>query len=704
MILVTAICLNEQHQATQISVNQQSTVSNRSYLVLPDQVKLNDNLISARGTDCQTHEQVSLTFIAKDRQELRKISEANGEMKWSVSGNKQPLEPATNFNQFDLRRYYRQFHIYNQIKCNQLRIVNFQSTGFLQRCHILRANLYKYFEQFPHPLAGYCQQLILGMQNTQNAELMENVKRLGLLHLFCISGMHVVLITDCLRRVLVKLHFNSEDIEWLLIISLPFYLIIGGGSISLVRAVIMAEMGLIQRLTKLSSLDGWAVGLLGGLVIDPWLLLTLGGQLSYLLSFALHVIPSEIQGYRQSLLMNLIGLPSILSFVYEIHLLTFICSFLIIPIFSILIFPAVIISAVLFNYLPLFCLLINSLLKRFEWLLGIVSRLPGMICFGKPPISITWLLLILTLLLVDHYCWKRLIVLGSLYLIAFTVIHVPLYGEVTFVDIGQGDSIIIRYPFSNRVELVDTGGKLLFGKQRMQAKKDYSTRTSVNYLKSCGTSKIDTVYLSHHDTDHIGYLTTILQNFKVNRVVVPAGMEKQQALLKLIPANCIQVPRIIPVKAGDKVHHSKLLVCHPFEKGNGNNEDSMVLVGKFGQLKFMFMGDLDRNGERVIGRKYPGLRVDVLKLGHHGSRTSSDPRFIRQVAPQFGIISAGRQNRYGHPNQETLITLKQNNIKPISTQKYGMIRYRYWGASHYRWQTKLKGDEYEWMLPHLNNK
>ncbi|WP_300923794.1 ComEC/Rec2 family competence protein, partial [uncultured Limosilactobacillus sp.] len=455
-------------------------------MVLPDQVTSTDYFISARATDIQTGERIILVYFAKNYQEVQKISKTRELMRWTISGNEHPPEPATNFNQFDSQRYYWQFHIYNQVNCKQLRIENDYQPGLTQRCHILRAKLSTYFSHFPHPLASYCQQLILGMKNDQSAELMENVKRLGLLHLFCISGMHVVLITDCLRKGLVRIHFNREDIEWLLIISLPIYLIIGGGSISLIRAVIMAEMNLIQRVTGLSPLDGWAMSLLGGLLFDPWLLLTLGGQLSYLLSFTLQVIPNTIRSYRQSLFLNLISLPSILAFTYEIHLLTFICSFLIIPFFSEIIFPAVIISTLLFKWLPLFPVIVNYLLKEFEWLLGELSSWPGLIRFGKPSVIIIWILFIVTLLMMDHYRLRPLLFLAGLYAIAFITIHVPLYGEVTFVDIGQGDSIIIRYPLSNRIELIDTGGKLLFGKCLVQAKRDYATRTSINYLKSCG--------------------------------------------------------------------------------------------------------------------------------------------------------------------------------------------------------------------------
>ena len=149
-------------------------------MVLPDQVTINDSFISARATDVQTGERVILAYFAKNYQEVQKISKTSSVMRWTVSGNKCPLEPATNFNQFDSQRYYWQFHIYNQVKCKQLRVVNNYQSGLIQRCHVLRAKLYTYFSYFPHPLASYCQQLILGMKNDQSAEMMENVKRLGL--------------------------------------------------------------------------------------------------------------------------------------------------------------------------------------------------------------------------------------------------------------------------------------------------------------------------------------------------------------------------------------------------------------------------------------------------------------------------------------------------------------------------------------------
>lgn len=121
--------------------------------------------------------------------------------------------------------------------------------------------------------------------------------------------------------------------------------------------------------------------------------------------------------------------------------------------------------------------------------------------------------------------------------------------------------------------------------------------------------------------------------------------------------------------------------------------------GQFGRRSFIFTGDLDQQGERNVIKKYPQLRADIIKLGHHGSKTSSDPKFLKQLQPKLGIISAGRKNRYGHPNQETLTTLKKLQIQAWSTQNRGMIKFTYNQQGGY-FKTFLKGDEFNWMQQH----
>lgn len=167
---------------------------------------------------------------------------------------------------------------------------------------------------------------------------------------------------------------------------------------------------------------------------------------------------------------------------------------------------------------------------------------------------------------------------------------------------------------------------------------------------------------------------------------------------KVLPIALKQHTKLTPVTDQSLVADLPLQVVHPFTKGHGANEDSVALYGQFGGTSFLFMGDLDRTGEKAILMKYPNLTVDVLKLGHHGSKTASDPAFIKKLGPRTAIVSAGRMNRYGHPNQETLTTMKQNEVAVVSTQKFGMISYQYDLFNHCKWSTKLKGDELEWML------
>ncbi len=262
-----------------------------------------------------------------------------------------------------------------------------------------------------------------------------------------------------------------------------------------------------------------------------------------------------------------------------------------------------------------------------------------------------------------------------------------------FIDIGQGDSILIRQPFNRSVALIDTGGRLNFPTPAWQhdgtVTQPRVANVTVNYLHRLGITQIDTVYLSHKDVDHIGDLGALLARMPVKRVVVPAGMAhlaKFQQLLR--PA--MQPPQVVEALAGMTFKADGLEAVHPFVPGAAENGDSLVLTGTFGGQRFMFTGDLDRAGERAIMQRYPALRVPVLKLGHHGSKTASDPEVLRQLGVRTGILSVGRQNRYGHPNQETLTTLRQQQIRTYSTALQGMITYHFGGGRPGQWQTFLK--------------
>lgn len=182
-----------------------------------------------------------------------------------------------------------------------------------------------------------------------------------------------------------------------------------------------------------------------------------------------------------------------------------------------------------------------------------------------------------------------------------------------------------------------------------------------------------------------------MKNFRVKQILVPAGMET----LPKFQTRLAYPVKVVPV-TNQSSPMTDLQILHPLQVGSATNDDSLVLFGHFGKLRFLFMGDLPQNGEKLIMKQYPNLQADVLKLGHHGSKTSSNLAFLKQVQPHYGIISAGRRNRYHHPNLETMQRLQQSKIVPLSTQNYGMIRYRYY-SFYDQLTTKLNGDEKFWI-------
>lgn len=669
----------------------------QSLLVQPDKIKTTDQVVSFIGINQQTKYGEVVTVIIKDPVLLEEIQRIKTATNWQVTGELQPIIPATNENQFDRQRFYRQQRVYQHLQVAKInQIVPVEKTSFINWCHQIRYRLIEYFSIMPQPLAGCCQQLLVGQTTSAIGREMQDAKKLGIIHLFCISGMHVFLLVSIIRLLGIYMWLEREWLDLLLVFILPCYLVIAGDSISITRAVMMAEISLMRRFLGVDALDGWALSLLAGLVIEPELGLSLGGQLSYTLSFILQVLSKKLRNFHQCLILGCLSLPSILSYTFEFHLLSLVLSYPMIPLFSFVLFPLVLISASTFKVIPAISYLVNSLLKYFQLLLSLLASLPGEIHFGKPPLVVAILLFIITLWCVSSYQRRyRWLTLFLVYLLCFICIHYPLNGEVTFVDIGQGDCIIIRQAFNRQVVMIDTGGKLQFGNLTSQHQQNnVASQTSINYLKSCGIHHLDAVYLSHHDVDHIGYLPTILDQLAVDRVVVPAGMEKQPAFIRRVHLSCNT--KIVPVTAG--VVDPVFKILHPFAPGKANNEDSMVLSGRFGGLDFLFTGDLDQQNELQVIKHYPDLHADVLKLGHHGSKTASNEKFLTQLGVKQGIISAGRFNRYHHPNEEVITLLKAHGIQQLSTQQYGMISYHYTNTHGY-WTTKLIGDELKWTLP-----
>ena len=354
-------------------------------------------------------------------------------------------------------------------------------------------------------------------------------------------------------------------------------------------------------------------------------------------------------------------------------------------------------NIVFFSFTKKLAPLFEQILELGEKAIGSLSNTQlGLLTFGK----INWwqclILILITMLLIialrERPEWKfnkkeLSMVLISTYLIFFGMIHFPLRGQVTLIDVGQGDSILITTPFLRKAYMIDTGGKLNFSGKKVTPQVN---RITIPFLKSLGISTLDGVFVSHQDADHVGDLGPLLEQVHVKRIFMAKGLINNPSFQKRLNGR-IKHTKLVELLAGMQVKDPKITfnVVYPYQPGEGKNEDSLSLFFRVANKNWLFTGDLGQEGEKEIMQK-SNLSVDYFKLGHHGSKTSSNPDFLRVIHPQKVFISAGRKNRFGHPHQETLTTLSEQQIPWVSTQDCGMISWYYGGMQKSEFNYFLK--------------
>ncbi|MCD0061609.1 DNA internalization-related competence protein ComEC/Rec2, partial [Streptococcus agalactiae] len=309
---------------------------------------------------------------------------------------------------------------------------------------------------------------------------------------------------------------------------------------------------------------------------------------------------------------------------------------------------------------------------------------PRPLIFGKPSLFLLIVMIIILGLLYDYYhskCFRycSLLIIFTLFFITKN----PITNEVAILDVGQGDSILVR-DWLGKTILIDTGGRVRFEQPeewKQKVNQSNAERTLIPYLKSRGISKIDDLVITHTDTDHMGDMEVISKHFKVARLITSSGSLTNSQYVKHLSKIGVAVKSI---EAGDKlaVMGSYLQVLYPWHKGDGKNNDSIVLYGHLLGKGFLFTGDLEEEGEKQLLEAYPNLSVDILKAGHHGSKGSSSLSFLKKLSPSVVLVSAGKNNRYQHPHQETLQRFQKIKSKIFRTDQSGTIRLTGWWKWH----------------------
>ncbi|MGT2927896.1 DNA internalization-related competence protein ComEC/Rec2 [Streptococcus danieliae] len=598
-----------------------------------------------------------------------------------ITGELGQARAQENFGGFDYRAYLANQGVYHTLKIKRLESVVWQeSWNPVDQLRIWRASWIHWIQAtYPAELASYMTGLLLGYLPASFAERGQVYRQLGIFHLFALSGMQVAFFTKLYRRCLARFGVTKESLNQLQWLFSFAYAGLTGWSPSVLRALVQQQLALLG-LRGMQQF--WSLILLMA-AFTPQYFQDMGALLSLLFTFILQVLAQDrrlASGWKQALILALASLPILSLFFSEYQPLGIFLTVLLSLLFDRLLLPL---------FLALIALVpvtkgeeVNSFLQGLDgFLQKVQAQLPGPIILGQPSLPLFLFLLVCLALMWDLRSQKRQVYLYlSLFLVGLFLTKYPLINEITIVNIGQGDSIFLR-DWQGRQALIDVGGKVSFGPKPKQPEKANADYRLIPYLKSRGIDHLDQVFLTHPDADHVGDLLVVDQAIPISHIYVSPGSLNKPGFLEKLQATQAQIHL---VEAGQTwpLFDSQLQALYPLEEGQGDNNDSLVLYGQFYQTRFLFTGDLEKEGEEVVLKAYPDLSVDVLKLGHHGSKGSSTPEFLDHLHPSLALISAGQDNRYHHPHEETLERLRERGIPWYRTDQDGAIRFYGW----WNWQ------------------
>lgn len=511
---------------------------------------------------------------------------------------------------------------------------------------------------------NYLYTFILGNDDFIDDDVIESYRVNGISHLFSLSGMHISIFTMVILKIFDKCKFK----DLIAIVLILFYLSITYSE-SILRASVMFILFKLNKKLKLPNINIMILTLIIALLIDKYIIFKMGFQYSYLTSLFLVLYSNLIKRYKfktlvTSLIAFFVTMPITINSFFKVNFLSVILNLIFIPCVSILLFPLTLLSVVLpiSNILHKFILVFETFsifVSKFDVLVIVFPKIK--ILF----ILIYYIVLLFVLNSILKHTYKNIFLMLFVVLLWKYKVYMNPNMIVTYIDVRQGDSTLIQLPYNRGVILIDTGGVKNYIDNTVNERVGENI---VSYLNSLGINKIDYLILSHGDFDHIGNFYIIQNKINIKNVVFNCAEfnDLEKDIIKNINSYCSCID-------GIKLNGYVFSFLNT-KKFNNENDNSSVIYFNYFNYKFLFMGDAGVEKEKDILYKYNLSNVDVLKIGHHGSKTSSSKEFINEINPNYSIISVGKNNRYGHPNKEVLNNL--SNSKIYRTDQDGSIMFK----------------------------
>lgn len=613
-----------------------------------------------------------------------------------IKGEYSAPEVARNYKGFDYSQYLKTLNIYGTIKVEESKIINKNqlspiliSINNIKEKMIDNAN-----RNMPKRTANLLLGILIGERDNIQEDIIESFRTANLSHILAVSGAHTSYIILGITYLISKSKTPKRIGYIITIINLLIFIIITGASYSVVRACIMAIVVIGAKICyrKENFFTSICISLIIILIQNPFAINDIGLKLSFMGTAGIVIFNKSITNFFIKLKIKqkiaealsvtfsaqLMIMPiTILNF-NIISLTFFISNILASPLLGIIIifgFISIFISSILNPISKILFLILHIFLELLILVSKVTEKIPGSSILVRTP-NILFAIVYYILILFFNYFFvikqnptrrfhKKIIKIITIKNIknAFKVIAVVFLImllltrivriinptlKIYFIDVGQGDSTLIVTPKNKKI-LIDGG--------------EGKTNVLFQYLLDRRINKIDYIIISHFDSDHCNGLIEIIEKMRVENIVMSKQSKESEEYKKILEIIKQKNIKVSSVKAEDKIIIEKNLyikILNPAEKFEFQDLNNNAIVAKlvYKNFSMLFTGDIEK-AEENLAKKYKNeLKSTILKVAHHGSKTSTSEEFLKYVEPQIALIGVGENNKFGHPNQITIEKLK----------------------------------------------
>lgn len=511
-------------------------------------------------------------------------------------------------------------------------------------------------------------------------------RSVGLGHLLAVSGLHVSLISFAIIFILVGLGVSKRKASIICIIFLIIYGAVINYPVSFLRAMILfiaLDLAFAYDI-NIERAQIISIALIITLLINPYYVFSASLHLSYGAAYAIEIIFRRLKklGDKKNkiqeamlfvLAINLVLAPIQLYTFHEFNFISLITNLILLPIYSAIITASfiILVTSIIISPFSILFTIVNYLLSGLYKILLFISRVDilKVSLYNQDALILAYFALLIAFYFANNFSYMKTklvkFMLMMMAIITFTGSFIYMknqkhYDTLNMISIGQEEAMLLD--INNKKIMVDVAGDI------MGTSFSYD-RTLREVLKNAGVGSLDIIFISHFDSDHYGNLIYLLDDFKVKNICFYKELAPEFIKEEIISRgiNYINPNNINGIDLGNDNY---IKIVHR-DRGFDSNNSSLLFVLKAHGTKILFTGDIEREAEDYYIDKL--LKIDILKVAHHGSKTSSSMNFLEKTRPKDAISSQGLNNSYGHPHEETLENFKAIGTNFYRTDKQGMI-------------------------------